>query len=54
MAMGAYATDFVEKTWPLSYGHGKSNKYPYPSEGRFPDCQPGERIHLGSGEAKRG
>ncbi|MEW6161523.1 MAG: beta-propeller fold lactonase family protein, partial [Verrucomicrobiota bacterium] len=33
--MGAYATDFVEKSWPLSYGHNKSGKYPYPSEGRF-------------------
>jgi hypothetical protein len=25
-SMGAYATDFVEKTWPLSYGHSKSKK----------------------------
>jgi DNA-binding beta-propeller fold protein YncE/phospholipase C len=33
--MGAYASDFVEKTWPLSYGHGRSGKYPYPSEGHF-------------------
>jgi len=33
--MGAYATDFVEKTWPLSYGHNKHKKYPYPSEGNF-------------------
>ena len=33
--MGAYATDFVEKTWPLSYGHNQSKKYPYPSEGNF-------------------
>ncbi len=30
-SMAAYATDFVEKTWPLSYRpHGK---LPYPSEG---------------------
>jgi DNA-binding beta-propeller fold protein YncE len=34
--MGAYATDFVEKMWPLSYGHGKSGKFPYPSEGGQP------------------
>lgn len=34
-SMGAYATDFVEKTWPLSYGHNKSGKFPYPSEGNF-------------------
>jgi DNA-binding beta-propeller fold protein YncE len=34
--MGAYATDFVEKSWPLSYGHNKGHsKYPYPSEGNF-------------------
>ena len=32
-SMGAYATDFVEKAWPLNYGHGKGGKYPYPSEG---------------------
>jgi DNA-binding beta-propeller fold protein YncE len=32
-SMGAYATDFVEKTWPLNYGHSKSGKFPYPSEG---------------------
>lgn len=34
-SMGAYATDFVEKTWPLSYGHAKGGKFPYPSEGAF-------------------
>lgn len=33
--MGAYASDFVEKTWPLSYGHNKHKKYPYPAEGNF-------------------
>ena len=33
--MGAYATDFVEKTWPLSYGHNRRDKFPYPSEGNF-------------------
>lgn len=34
--MGAYATDFVEKFWPMSYGHNsKHSKYPYPSEGNF-------------------
>ena len=35
-SMGGYATDFVEKTWPLSYGHNARGKYPYPSEGVFP------------------
>jgi DNA-binding beta-propeller fold protein YncE/phospholipase C len=34
-SMGAYASDFVEKTWPLNYGHNRSQKYPYPSEGAF-------------------
>lgn len=38
-SMGAYATDFVEKTWPLNYGHKKS-KFPYPSEGVFPIAAP--------------
>lgn len=37
-SMGAYATDFVEKTWPLNYRHAK--KFPYPSEGRFPIAAP--------------
>jgi DNA-binding beta-propeller fold protein YncE len=34
-SMGAYATDYVEKMWPLSYGHNDRKKYTYPSEGRF-------------------
>ena len=39
--MGAYATDFVEKSWPMSYGHNKKHgKYPYPSEGRFKIAEP--------------
>ncbi len=39
--MGAYATDFVEKMWPLSYGHNaKHGKFPYPSEGAFPIAAP--------------
>ena len=39
-SMAAYATDFVEKFWPLSYGHNKSKKYSYPSEGSFPIATP--------------
>ncbi|MDE3066328.1 MAG: beta-propeller fold lactonase family protein [Verrucomicrobiota bacterium] len=39
-SMGAYASDFVEKTWPLSYGHNQEGKYPYPSEGSFPIAYP--------------
>jgi len=39
-SMAAYATDFVEKTWPLDYGHNHSRKFPYPSEGHFPIARP--------------
>jgi len=39
-SMGAYASDFVEKTWPLNYGH-KKTKFPYPSEGVFTISSPG-------------
>ncbi|HEY4416876.1 MAG TPA: alkaline phosphatase family protein, partial [Verrucomicrobiae bacterium] len=33
-SMGAIASDFVEKTWPINYGH-KKTKFPYPAEGVF-------------------
>jgi DNA-binding beta-propeller fold protein YncE len=39
-SMGAYASDFVEKTWPLNYGHGKGGKFPYPGEGNFMIARP--------------
>jgi len=39
-SMAAYATDFVEKMWPLDYGHNSSKKFPYPSEGVFPIASP--------------
>ena len=39
-SMGAYATDFVEKVWPLSYGHNQRKKYAYPAEGRFKIAEP--------------
>ena len=38
--MGAYATDFVEKIWPLSYGHNRHKKFPYPAEGNFEIARP--------------
>ncbi len=38
--VGAYATDFVEKSWPMSYGHNESKKYPYPAEGALPVAFP--------------
>src|SRR5205807_145993 len=40
--VGAYATDFVEKSWPMSYGHNRHGKYPYPSEGNFLVARPAE------------
>ncbi len=50
---GAYATDFVEKFWPLSYGHSKSGKYTYPAEGTFPVATPaGGYIWDRAAEAK--
>ena len=36
--MGAYATDFVERTWPLSYRGDR--RVPYPSEGSLPIAFP--------------
>jgi YVTN family beta-propeller protein len=39
-SMAAYCTDFVEKTWPLDYGHNRSGKFPYPGEGSFPIASP--------------
>ncbi|HTS00163.1 MAG TPA: alkaline phosphatase family protein, partial [Bacteroidota bacterium] len=35
--MGAYATDYVEKTWPTEYG-GRGGEYQY--EGGYPDVYP--------------
>ena len=37
-SMGAYATDFVEKMWPMNYR--KAKKFTYPAEGRFPVAEP--------------
>ena len=53
-SMGAYASDFVEKNWRMSYGHNQMGKYPYPSEGGFSDCFSGERLFLGSGAGSGG
>jgi hypothetical protein len=38
--MGAYATDFLEKMWPMNYGHNHNGKFPYPAEGYFPIAAP--------------
>ena len=34
-SMGAYATDFVEKLWPLSYRGSPKKTFGYPAEGTF-------------------
>ncbi len=39
-SMAAYASDYVEKIWLLSYGHNRGRKYAYPSEGRFRIAEP--------------
>lgn len=33
--LGAYASDFVEKSWPLNYGHNARKKYDYPGEAAY-------------------
>ncbi|HEY3245482.1 MAG TPA: alkaline phosphatase family protein, partial [Phycisphaerae bacterium] len=39
-SMAAYATDFVEKSWPLNYGNKSHSRIPYPSEGKFKIAAP--------------
>jgi DNA-binding beta-propeller fold protein YncE len=39
-SMGAYATDFVEKVWPLVYRPEPRKKIGYPSEGSYPIATP--------------
>ncbi|HEV3418261.1 MAG TPA: bifunctional YncE family protein/alkaline phosphatase family protein [Pirellulales bacterium] len=39
-SMAAYATDFVEKTWPLNYRGHALGKIAYPSEGGHPIAYP--------------
>jgi hypothetical protein len=39
-SMGAYATDFVEKVWPLGYRPNPMKKIGYPSEGSYPIATP--------------
>jgi DNA-binding beta-propeller fold protein YncE len=52
-SMAAYASDYVEKFWPLSYGHSKSKKYTYPSEGHVPIATPaGGYLWDSAAEAK--
>jgi sugar lactone lactonase YvrE len=41
-SMGAYATDFVQKVWPVVYraGENRKAKLTYPAEGNFPIAYP--------------
>ena len=49
--MGAYATDFVERIWPLGYRGDR--RVPYPAEGGFAIARPANG-YLWDGAAKRG
>ena len=49
--MAAYATDFVERTWPLSYRGDK--RVPYPSEGKMKIAEPA-RGYLWDRAAEKG
>jgi DNA-binding beta-propeller fold protein YncE len=51
--IGAYATDFVEKTWPLNYGHNTRKKIDYPGEAAFPLTWP-SRGYIWDQAAKAG
>ena len=39
-SMGAYATDFVEKSWPSAYGHSGRWDFRYVAEGAFKIAEP--------------
>ena len=54
--MGAYATDFVEKVWPLTYRGSPLKKLNgYPAEGNFDAiARPAGRLHLGPLRRGRG
>jgi YVTN family beta-propeller protein len=39
-SMAAYATDFVERSWPLLYRGSREGKLKYPAEGSFPIARP--------------
>jgi hypothetical protein len=38
-SMAGYSSEFVEKSWPVDYGHREGN-VPYPSEGRYKAAVP--------------
>lgn len=51
--LGAYASDFVEKTWPLNYGHNARRKYDYPGEAAYAITRPA-RGYLWDAAARAG
>ncbi len=51
--VGAYASDFVEKTWPFNYGHNRRKKFDFPAEGGFAIATPA-RGYLWDQAAKAG
>jgi len=51
---GGVRDDFVEKFWPLSYGHNRRGKYPYPSEGNFPVAMPAGWLSAGIARREAG
>jgi DNA-binding beta-propeller fold protein YncE len=51
--MGAYASDFVEKAWPINYGHDGLRKIGYPGEGAYPIATP-DRGYLWDQAARAG
>ena len=52
-SMGAYASDFVERIWPLGYRGDRRVPYPVGGE-RVRDRQAGRRLHLGQGRREGG
>ena len=45
-SMGAYASDYVEKYWPVSYRGSPFRKFGYPSEGNHDDIARGEGGYI--------
>jgi hypothetical protein len=41
-SMGAYCSDFIERTWPFNYGHNHDGKFPLPGMGHFLFAAPSE------------
>ena len=53
-SMGAYATDFVEKMWPLNYGHNRTREVPLPGGRAISRSPPRRAGTCGTGRGRRG